>query len=141
MDDQGGSSQHIKDYVNFLDRVYDEVMTQVGNRNIQVNVLGFSQGTATVCRWLCQGKAKADNLIFWAGAFPRDLDLEVDKRVFRSMNNWIVVGDRDQFIEWSQVEEFEKLLRQQNIPHRMIKFSGKHEVRDEPLLQLLGEMR
>src|SRR3989344_4462325 len=42
----------IEDYVNYLNVVYDEVISSIKNKNVKINILGFSQGTATVCRWL-----------------------------------------------------------------------------------------
>jgi len=129
----------IKDYVNFLDVVSDEVLSGFSKKP-KINVLGFSQGTATACRWLCMGKLKADNLILWAGAFPHDLPFEVSKPVFNQMGVWLVVGDNDQFMEWVKVEEYEKELKKQGIDYRLLKFDGKHEVPENALLELAEEL-
>lgn len=53
----------IEDYINFLNSVYTEVCSSLKNKNVRINVLGFSQGTATVCRWVASGKVKVDNFI------------------------------------------------------------------------------
>src|SRR5438477_56805 len=49
----------IDDYVRYLDGVYGNVVP----RNARVTALGFSQGTATVCRWAGLGSSRIDRLI------------------------------------------------------------------------------
>jgi len=130
----------IKDYVNYLDKLYDEVLMGFKGRNLRINVLGFSQGTATVCRWLCNGKAKADNLILWAGVFPPDLNFEVDKTIFNSLNIKMLVGDNDEFIEMVNIEEHKKLLQQNNINYELISYKGTHTIDAHTLKELAGKL-
>lgn len=130
----------IKDYTNFLDDVYKEIISSFKGRAVKVNVLGFSQGAATVCRWLCNNKSKADNLILWAGAFPDDLKFEADKAVFDSMNIHLVIGDKDEFITSEQVEEQEKTLKQNGIKFQLLKFDGKHEIKANVLKEISEKM-
>lgn len=126
----------ITDYVNYLDQVYNEVLSEFKGRKVKINVLGFSQGTATACRWLANGRSRADNLIIWAGAFPTDLNLEKDKRVFDSMNNFIVVGDEDEFINEEEIEKHKSFLKDKEIKFELIRFKGKHAIDKETLLKL-----
>src|SRR5437667_4129795 len=78
----------IDDYVRYLDGVYGNVVP----RNARVTALGFSQGTATVCRWAGLGSSRIDRLIVWGGEVPPDLDL---KRL-RVPGLTIVYGTRDE---------------------------------------------
>ena len=41
----------------------------------RIVVLGFSQGTATVCRWLAASDLRADQIVLWAGGIPPELDV------------------------------------------------------------------
>src|SRR5260370_684450 len=53
----------IDDYVRYLDTLH----TQVVPGNARVTALGFSQGTATVCRWAAFGAARIDRVMVWGG--------------------------------------------------------------------------
>jgi predicted esterase len=125
----------ISDYVNFLDDVHNEVMKQL-SPGVKVNVLGFSQGAATVTRWLCMGGAKADHLILWAGAFPPDIDYKKNAHLLSSLRKWVVIGDQDEFIKQEQLNEHIDFLREHGLDHELIVFSGKHEIQKEALLEL-----
>ena len=126
----------ILDYVNYLNLVYAEVLSTLKNKNIKINVLGFSQGTATVCRWLASGNVKADNLILWAGAFPSDMNFQKDKETFNKLKTYVVVGDADEFISEDEVLKHSDLLKKNEIVFELIRFKGKHEISKEILLDL-----
>ncbi|MBN4051421.1 hypothetical protein JYU16_01255 [bacterium AH-315-M05] len=143
----------IKDYINYLDELYDEILMDFKGRNPHINVLGFSQGTATVCRWLCNGRSKADNLILWAGVFPPDLNFsapskggsasggEAGNTILNSMNIRILIGDKDEFIEFVNIEEHEKLLQQNNIDYELIRYKGTHKIDVHILKELAGKLQ
>jgi len=126
----------ILDYVNYLDAVYTEVIASLKNKNIKINIFGFSQGTATVCRWLANNKVKADNLILWAGAFPSDMNFEKNKEVFNSINTFVVAGDADEFINEEEVLKHLELLHKNEIAFELIRFKGKHEIDKKVLTDL-----
>src|SRR4029077_14123970 len=79
----------IDDYVRYLDGLY----AHLAPRTARVTALGFSQGTATVCRWTALGSSRVDRLIVWGGEVPPDLDL---KRL-RVPSLTLVYGTRDEF--------------------------------------------
>jgi predicted esterase len=126
----------IHDYINYLDAVYSEVLSQFKGRKIKINVLGFSQGTATACRWLANNRSYADNLIIWAGAFPTDMNFEKGKSLFNSANSFVVVGDADEFINEEEVKKHNQFLKNKGVQFELIRFKGKHEINQEVLLQL-----
>ena len=123
----------IKDYINFLDSLYQEVISPFKGRKVKINVLGFSQGAATVSRWVANKSFKPDNLILWSGAFPKDLPFEADFALFNSFKTLFIIGDQDEFINPSQMEEEENMLKQKGIPFELIKFNGKHEINTKVL--------
>src|SRR5467141_3346918 len=69
----------IDDYVHYLDAVYDNITLP----NARVTALGFSQGSATVCRWAAFGSTRIERLIVWGGEVPPDLDLSQRKTAER----------------------------------------------------------
>lgn len=131
----------IHDYVRYLDAVYTEVISSLRNKNLKITVLGFSQGTATVCRWLAAKNSRADNLILWAGAFPSDMDLQLNKTTFDSIRTLMVIGDRDEFITEEDVGKYRKLLDQNNIRYELQRFSGSHEINREVLERIAKQLQ
>ncbi|MBI2270744.1 MAG: hypothetical protein HYU69_10375 [Bacteroidetes bacterium] len=130
----------IKDYVNYLDQVYKEVMTQLPDKKVRVNVIGFSQGGATVSRWLNLGKSKIDTLVLWASVFPPDMNIEVSRKKLNETELILVVGNQDEYINPVQFEQHCDLLKKQNIKFRSIIFNGKHEINESVLKQLTSEL-
>lgn len=126
----------IKDYVNYLDAVYDDVIRFGLLSKTKITVLGFSQGTVTACRWLSKSKSKADRLILWGGGIPPEVDLELSNELFNSLQLTIVVGDKDEFISQEQIEKEEQRLKKNNIDYSLILFEGKHIIKKEILLKL-----
>lgn len=126
----------IKDYVNYLDAVYDDIIKFGLLSKIKTTVLGFSQGTVTACRWISKGKSKVDRLILWGGGVPPDIDLELSEELFNSLQLTIVVGDKDEFISAEQIGKEEQRLKKNNIKYSLIVFEGKHIIKKEILLNL-----
>ncbi len=123
----------IEDYVRYLDAVFADVFHRVERRGRRVCVLGFSQGTATACRWLALGSARADRLILWAGEVPPDLDLATARDRLAELDLTFVLGGRDEYITPKIVRREEERLRGAGIPYRIVWFDGGHEI-DGPTL-------
>ena len=64
------------------------------------------------------------------------MHFEKDKALFNSMNNFIVVGDMDEFISEEEIEKHNQFLKDKEINFELIRFIGKHEINQEMLLQL-----
>lgn len=125
----------ISDYVRFLDRIYDEYKTKI-HPAAKINVLGFSQGCATVSRWICLGKSQPDRFILYAGVFPPDLNFELNTEKLKNIPVYIVVGDKDEFISEEQLSEHLKIVNATGIPYQLIRYSGKHTIESAVLEQL-----
>lgn len=119
----------IDDYVRYLDGVY----TKVVPRDARVTALGFSQGTATVCRWAGLGASRIDRLIVWGGEVPPDLDL---KRL-RVPSLTLVYGTRDEFFTPKIIAATESRLREYEIPYELVPFDGGHEIDEATLRRLI----
>lgn len=131
--------EDINDYCNFLDIVYNEVVSSF-NKAIKINVLGFSQGSATVLRWLSIKKPAVNSLILWGGTFPADINFEMDRAYFNSFKTYFVMGTNDEYISNAEVEEQEKILTNNKIDFKSIRFEGKHEIPSAVLLGLSKDL-
>jgi predicted esterase len=118
----------IDDYVRYLDAVY----ARVSPDKKTVTALGFSQGTATVCRWAALGGSRIDRLILWGGEVPPDLDL----KLLRVPQLTLVYGTRDAFFTPKVVVANEARLREHGIRYELVSFEGGHEIDTTTLLRL-----
>ena len=119
----------IDDYVRYLDALY----RTVASGQATVTVLGFSQGTATACRWAAVGASRVDRLILWGGEVPPDLDL-TRLRVPRLT---LVYGTRDEFFTPKVVAANETRLREHAIAYDLVSFDGGHEIQEPTLRSLI----
>jgi predicted esterase len=120
--------QEIEDYVRYLDAVYRAIRP----RATTITALGFSQGTATVCRWAALGSARIDRVVLWGGEVPPDLDL-TRLRVPRLV---LVYGTRDEFFTPKVVAASEARLRAQGIAYERLSFDGGHTLDIDTLRRL-----
>lgn len=123
----------IADYVGYLDAVAAEV-TGAGGR---LTVLGFSQGVATVTRWVALGAARVDRVILWAGSLPDDLDIAAHAGRFPGALD-VVVGSRDKYASWADVETQRLRLEAAGLSPRVHGFDGGHRLDRQTLLTLAG---
>jgi predicted esterase len=130
----------ITDYVTYLDAFYKEVLQQFNRDEVTVNVLGFSQGAATVSRWISHGNSVADNFILWAGAFPSDVQFEINKPIFDRMNIFLLVGDADEFIKPERVAKERALLDENDVTYKFIPFEGPHKITPDALKTLVAHL-
>jgi predicted esterase len=126
----------IVDYVNYLDSLYDEALRGLDREKIRVTALGFSQGGATVSRWLAMGKARVDRLILWGSTLASDANLDDASALFHRIPLKIVYGKRDQFADEKLIAGYEAKLRKYDIPFDFITFDGGHRMDRVTLKQL-----
>lgn len=127
----------IRDYVEFLDRLYEEIFNGIDRKHIKLHLLGFSQGAATATRWLSYGKGSVDTLVLWAGLFPKDAPFEMHHEKFKRSKIFLVHGNEDPFLEKEKVRQRIALAGDHGIPFEHITFPGKHEIRSEVLSDLV----
>jgi predicted esterase len=103
-----------------------------------VTVLGFSQGVATVCRWLVRGTARADRLVVWAGKMPADLFPLAESSPLRALTLTIVVGTSDEYVTPIAAAEQEALIRGEKLAYEVCRFDGGHAMDADTLRELAG---
>lgn len=127
--------QHeIDDYVRYLNAVYAEVAAAAA----PVTLLGFSQGTATACRWTAFGSAPVSRLIIWGGEVPPDLDLgqQLVAERLRAARLTLVYGTHDEYFTPKVVAATEARLKDANVPYELRSYDGGHLI-DELALRSL----
>lgn len=130
--------REIEDHVRYLDTLYAQVRGQRGRARARVTVLGFSQGVATVCRWLTRGTARADRLVLWGGKLPPDIFPLAATSPLRAATVTMVVGVNDEYFTPLIAAEQEALLRGEKLAYEVCRFEGGHTIDAGLLRELAG---
>ena len=128
--------REIDDQVSYLDALVDRVRPGRGGRGVRLRVLGFSQGVATVVRWVDRGRVRADEIILWAGSFPPDVDLVAFAARIGTAPVVLVVGTRDELAPWAAADVTVGRLVDAGVAARLVTFHGGHRLDDATLASL-----
>lgn len=136
----------IADYVHYLDGVVAEVCRQasVNPRTVHLTVLGFSQGSETVTRWLDRSAllahrpGRADGLVLWGNGLPLDLDLNAASWL-SSVPLTLVVGDDDAYATPERIAAVRGRLDEASVPYRFVGYAGGHRIEPDVLTGLLPD--
>jgi predicted esterase len=128
----------IDDYVHYLNQLYTAILADSADSvsTITINILGFSQGVATVSRWIANQQVKVNNLVLWAGQFPADMNLDLTKEALAHTKMYVVYGRQDEFLKDIQHDEYVRNFSIAGFNPRIISFEGKHEIHQETLIKL-----
>ena len=135
----------IADIVRYLDDVFVAACTRAGAdpHAVALSGFGFSQGTATVARWLhlspvlARRDRRADRLVLWGGGLPHDLDLAAAGWLGHA-DVTLVAGDRDGFATPARVLEQQARLEAAGIAHTARSFPGEHRLNDRILREVMA---
>lgn len=122
----------IKDYIEYLENVYSNFI----EKELQINVIGFSQGAATASRWIGYTNNKIDNLILWCGVFPPDLPLITSQKYQKLKNILLVNGNNDEFITTQTISESINKIKSGELKIKEIIFDGGHEISPSTLIEV-----
>jgi predicted esterase len=103
-------------------------------------VLGFSQGTATACRWLASrerlGKPPAARLVLWAGDAPPELDL--GGAWLRRTRLTLVAGSDDPFATPAAATALRTRLDAAGVKYDVDAFDGGHRIHADTLARVVA---
>lgn len=118
----------IEDYVRFIDATFETAISLYIKPDSKITALGFSQGVATVSRWVAYGNHKPDRLLLWAGSFPPDLEPAEAKKSFTDLPTLCCVGDSDPFVNEKHIEATRDQLAALDIEAEFLTYSGGHKI-------------
>jgi predicted esterase len=124
----------IENYINYLNKLFSHVQVPP---SIPVTVFGFSQGAATVSRWIIEGKISFNRMILWSGIFPPDMNIDSTKEILRDKEVVLVHGKKDPFLDNNQFGSMETIVSKLEIHPRVISFEGGHEIPEDILKELI----
>ena len=126
----------IEENIAYLNSLFKTVYDEIGHDNFKMNILGFSQGGATACRWIFFSKMKVDNLILWAGDIPKDTLTETNKNKWNSFNTYLVMGKQDRLINDKMKSKFLSLMLEYKLEYKLTEYEGDHRIFPDVMLKL-----
>jgi predicted esterase len=129
----------IADQFNYLEELTRDYLKYLPN-DVQLHVLGFSQGVATGFRWIGKTNLSIQSLICWAGSFPLDVDYALIASKFRPINMQVAFGNQDAFISVQEAQKLIGQLREQGINLKSHVYAGGHRLQLDLLDELIGEV-
>lgn len=128
----------IDNYIKYLNSVAAKVLEGV-SEEIIISLLGFSQGSATVCRWAEKLDFNFQKLILHSGAFPPDVDFSGLSNVLKSKQVFMLSGDQDEFINEERKLEQQALIEKLRVEVKQIEFKGRHDIDIDSLKKIIGQ--
>jgi predicted esterase len=129
----------IEDYTNYLQTLYDQYLPQLPP-DVRIVLLGFSQGTATVCRWMLEKRPRFHDLLLWAGLPPEDLDYSAHKEYLADKKLYLLYGTHDPFLTPDRMLMVQEIEDKNGIDFGERSFEGGHEILPDTLLELLKNL-
>lgn len=120
----------IVDHCKFLEQITDELIGEA-HEECKLNILGFSQGTATTSRWSLKTKHHFKSLTLWGGKIANDFDFEAYNLKHPETKNFVVFGTEDDFYTSDIVSEYKPELAKLNA--EWLSYKGGHTIESETL--------
>ena len=124
----------IVDHCKFLEQITDTLLSNAAT-NCKLNILGFSQGTATVSRWSFKTKHPFKSLVFWGGKIANDFNFEAFKSKHPQTKNFVVFGTEDEFYTTDAVNKYKPELAKLNA--EWLSYNGGHTIETGTLNKII----
>ena len=126
----------IENLLSYLDAVWE---AEGGTKDLELCVLGFSQGLSIASRWVARRKIACNKLIFYAGGIPAELEKSDFDFLADDTDIYMIYGDQDSFLTPERLvkeqQRYKELFRNKG---RMIVFEGGHEMKPAILSELIN---
>jgi predicted esterase len=126
----------IADYVDYLEQLTTEVRHQLTGAGPRIIVLGFSQGTATVCRWLAASALRAEQIVLWSGGIPPELDVAAWSARLHGAELSLVAGDDDDVVPAASVAAEGERLSAAGVAFTLHHHPRGHAIEPDALMRL-----
>lgn len=127
----------IQNTLSYLDEVLEDTLRQIPTTPT-LHVLGFSQGAATLSRWVAHSAHCIEKLVLWGGGLAHDLDLEAFRLKTAKTSIILAVGSHDKFLTPEKLREQEELWNKVRPANRQVwSYEGGHELDDRLLREIV----
>lgn len=126
----------IDNYLAYLDEVYDTMVVPHLD-HAKFNILGFSQGTATMWRWVTHRQPQLSKLIQWAGEFPPEPDYKSQTEYLDGIDLKYIYGKQDKFINGPFGKKIFKQIDDQPFDIEIVNYEGEHRIDRDVLASVI----
>tara|TARA_B100001996_G_C18640899_1_gene585588 strand:- start:425 stop:1072 length:648 start_codon:yes stop_codon:yes gene_type:complete len=123
----------IEDNISFIQTLYLNIVDEIGHSNFKLNTLGFSQGGATLVRWIMSNNITIDSLILWGSDIPKDCLTEEKKSRWSSIDVKLVIGNQDEYINEENKQKVIDLINSYGLKYELVEYEGSHKIIEKEL--------
>ena len=132
--------EEIKDFTNYLQDLHALHCDHV-NHNVKIVLFGFSQGCATMWRWIHSKKPRYDVAINWAGWVPEDIKFNHLSEYLHSKEHHLIFGNEDKFMTEERFQTLLEVIDKSDLKMIISRFEGGHRIPKEELKSLLNRIQ
>lgn len=130
----------IEDNISFIQTLYSNIIDEIGHSNFKLNTLGFSQGGATLVRWIMSNSINVDSLILWGSDIPKDCLIEEKKSRWNSIDVKLVIGSQDEYINEENKQKVINLINSYELKYKLVEYEGSHKIIEKELEKIASEL-
>ena len=123
----------IEDNISFIQTLYSNIIDEIGHTNFKLNTLGFSQGGATLVRWIMSNSITIDSLILWGSDIPKDCLTKEKKSRWSSIDVKLVIGNQDEYINEENKQKVIDLISSYGLKYELVEYEGSHKIIEKEL--------
>ena len=123
----------IEDNISFIQTLYSNIVDEIGHTNFKLNTLGFSQGGATLVRWIMSNNITVDSLILWGSDIPKDCLTSEKKSRWSSIDVKLVIGNQDEYINEENKQKVIDLISSYGLKYELVAYEGSHKIIEKEL--------
>ena len=123
----------IEDNISFIQTLYSNIVDEIGHTNFKLNTLGFSQGGATLVRWIMSNNITVDSLILWGSDIPKDCLTSEKKSRWSSIDVKLVIGNQDEYINEENKQKVIDLISSYGLKYELVEYEGSHKIIEKEL--------
>lgn len=123
----------IEDNISFIQTLYSNIIDEIGHTNFKLNTLGFSQGGATLVRWIMSNSITIDSLILWGSDIPKDCLTKEKKSRWTLIDVKLVIGNQDEYINEENKQKVIDLISSYGLKYELVEYEGSHKIIEKEL--------
>ncbi len=128
----------IDNYIAYLNAIYKKEVKPFEDR-VLVNLLGFSQGAATVSRWAIRSGIPFNSMVLWGGFLANEIGKELASKHLKSKKVYLVYGNRDHLVTPNVQRNIKRKCKVLDVDPILVTYEGGHEIVAGPLQTIMGE--
>ncbi len=131
--------EEIEDHTNFLNSIYHKY-AGIAPQGCEWIMLGFSQGNATIIRYLERFQPSFNNLLIWAGRLPRESCGEEFTRYLNQGSLHYFYGNEDIYVTTERIGEEREFMKHTGLQFNIHQFEGEHRVDKKALADWVNKV-